>query len=195
MLRWALAAILLLFLLACTGLDVAVPRPAPKCFLLLSNLQSGSNIGAICRNALAFNVAEVIVVGRPNFKEKMRMADRGSKALLKFTNYPSSQIAFDYVKRELGATVIGIEIMPTATSIVDYKFSDQGNVCFVFGNEGAGLSEVQRKNCDTFCYIPQYSGGMASINVACCAAIVLQTFAVRAGYQQSQMAADREKFL
>lgn len=48
----------------------------PKCYVIISNLQSGSNIGSICRNALAFNVHEVIVVGRKGFRDKMRQADR-----------------------------------------------------------------------------------------------------------------------
>ena len=39
-----------------------------RSYILLSNLQSGSNIGSICRNALAFGVSEVVVVGRKDFK-------------------------------------------------------------------------------------------------------------------------------
>ena len=47
----------------------------------------------------------------------------------------------------------------------------------MFGNEGGGLSLRQRKACDLFVYIPQYAaGGMASINVACASAVVLQVF-------------------
>lgn len=52
---------------------------------------------------------------------------------------------------------------------------------------GGGLSERQRNVCDTFTYIPQYaSGGMASINVACASAVVLQTFAVWANFGETQ---------
>lgn len=182
-----------MFVASCLHLAIGVhlQQQRPGCFLMLSNLQSGSNIGAICRNALSFNVSEVVIVGRQNYKEKMRMADRGSKARLVFRNFPSSQMGFDYLKYEKHCITIGVEIMPTATSIVDFKFKEGANVAFVFGNEGAGLSELQRKNCDEFVYIPQYSVGMASINVACCSAIVLQTFAVQAGYQQSEIIGEK----
>ena len=42
-----------------------------QCFVIMSNIQSGGNIGHICRNCLAFNVSEVIITGRKNFKTKM----------------------------------------------------------------------------------------------------------------------------
>lgn len=52
---------------------------------------------------------------------------------------------------------------------------------------GGGLSERQRAVCDKFTYIPQYArGGMASINVACASAVVLQTFAIWANYRETQ---------
>ena len=52
---------------------------------------------------------------------------------------------------------------------------------------GGGLSERQRSVCDKFTYIPQYArGGMASINVACASAVVLQTFAIWANYRETQ---------
>ena len=160
-------------------------RSSPSSFVLLSNLQSGSNIGSICRNCLAFNVTEVVVVGKPDFRGKMRQADRGAKARLAFINFPSTSAAVDYLKNDKGCLMIGLEIMPTAKSLVDYHFPADRNVAFLLGNEGGGLNEAQRRACDDFVYIPQYSEGLASINVACCSAIVLQRYAEQAGYQES----------
>ena len=179
-----------------TAAAAATPAAgAPSCYILLSNLQSGSNIGAICRNALSFNVSEVVIVGRPNsWKSKMRSADRGAKNMLKFESFPSTQLAAAYLKEERGCTIIGLEIMPQAKSLVSYAFPP-GNCAFVFGNEGGGLSETQRALCDDFVYIPQYSAGMASINVACVSAITLQRFAVHAQYRESLRAEGAEKFM
>lgn len=175
----------LLFALA-VGLRLQMTaRPSPSSFVLLSNLQSGSNIGSICRNCLAFNVSEVVVVGKPDFRGKMRQADRGAKARLAFTNFPSSAAAIDYLRNEKGCLMLGLEIMPNAKSLVDYRFPKDKNVAFLLGNEGGGLNEAQRKACDDFIYIPQYSAGLASINVACCSAIVLQRYAEQAGYLES----------
>jgi tRNA G18 (ribose-2'-O)-methylase SpoU len=79
--------------------DMVHPQTdAPKCYVVLSNIQSGSNVGSICRNALAFNVDEVIVVGRRNFRDKMRQADRGAKVRQKFVHFNSVAEAQTYLK-------------------------------------------------------------------------------------------------
>jgi tRNA G18 (ribose-2'-O)-methylase SpoU len=70
----------------------------PMSYVILSNIQSGSNIGNICRNCLAFNVSEVIIVGRRDFKQKMYSADRGAKKWLRFKNFLTYPEAIAYVK-------------------------------------------------------------------------------------------------
>ena len=214
--------------------NIAPPHTnSPKCYVVLSNIQSGSNVGSICRNALAFNVDEVIVVGRRNFRDKMRQADRGAKIRQKFVHFNSVAEAKNYLKvlicpkgnssrwhvtyqyicsthlintscqrtlsthhvnlpffisthhllplplfslntqTEKQATIVGIEILDTAVSLTSHPFTS--STAFMFGNEGGGLSPRQREACDLFVYIPQYAtGGMASINVACASAVVLQ---------------------
>jgi tRNA G18 (ribose-2'-O)-methylase SpoU len=67
-----------------------------RSYLLLSNLQSGSNIGSICRNSLAFGVSEVIIVGRREFTGKMRGADRGAKFKQNFANFPSTDVILSF---------------------------------------------------------------------------------------------------
>jgi len=165
----------------------------PPCYILLSNLQSGSNIGDICRNALAFNVSEVIIIGRSNYAGKMRGADRGAKRNLKFVEFPSTPLAASYLKEQKHACIIGIEIMadavPLTTSHHDLLF--YGPTAFMFGNEGGGMSATQKSVCDKFAYIPQYGQGMASINVACSSAIVLATFAQWAKYSEREIRGEK----
>lgn len=170
--------------------DAAHDSLLPRSFIIISNLQSGSNIGSICRNALAFNVHEVIIVGRRDFRSKMRQADRGAKERQKFTHFNSIAEARTYLKGEKNATIIGIEIMDSAMSLTVQPFSH--STAFMFGNEGGGLSERQREACDQFVYIPQYAaGGMASINVACASAVVLQSFAVWAKFEETQRCGEK----
>lgn len=52
--------------------------------------------------------------------------------------------------------------------------------------QGQGLSGKQIALCDSFVYIPQYGDGTASLNVTVATSIVLQHFAVWAGYQEHQ---------
>jgi tRNA G18 (ribose-2'-O)-methylase SpoU len=165
-------------------------------YVILSNLQSGSNIGSICRNALAFNASEVVVVGRNNHNGKMRGADRGAHTRLTFVNVATNLDAKLYLNSkhanqndpgkpdENNIQVVGVEIHEHAVSIDTIPF--QGPTAFLFGNEGAGLSQRQRAICDSFVYIPQFApGGMASINVACASAIVFHSFARAAAYGES----------
>lgn len=228
-------------------------QPQNKCYVILNNLQSGSNIGSICRNCLAFGVSEVLVVGRKTFKDKMRGADRGAKLRLNFTNFPTNEAAAAYLRQngahrdslagaDTTATsgglagsclILGIEITDGAHPITSFPFlpTDHGisvdsvsrncgySTAFMFGNEGGGLSKAQRKICDGFVYIPQYYSpasasavsdniinedsdknivggvGMASINVACASAIVLQSYAVWAKFREATKDRYTEKFL
>jgi tRNA G18 (ribose-2'-O)-methylase SpoU len=178
--------------LAKENVDAKDKSLLPKCYVIISNLQSGSNIGSICRNALAFNVHEVVVVGRRGFRDKMRQADRGAKQRQTFVHFNSVAEASSYLKESRGCSIVGVEIMDTAVSLTSLPFTQ--STAFMFGNEGGGLSERQRGVCDKFTYIPQYAeGGMASINVACASAVVLQTFAVWAKFTETQRLG--EKFI
>ena len=93
---------------------------APKCYVIISNLQSGSNIGSICRNALAFNVHEVIVIGRKGFRDKMRNADRGAKRKQSFVHFNSILEAATYLKETKNCSIVGVEIMDSAVSVLCY---------------------------------------------------------------------------
>ena len=62
------------------------------------------------------------------------------------------------------------------------------------GNEGEGLSDLQKSLCDHFVYIPQYGNGTASLNVVCAATVVLSIFGSWAGSQEQPRAAGRDKF-
>ena len=69
-----------LFLLVVSFVLLLSPHGAvqttSKSYIILSNIQSGSNLGSITRNALAFGVSEILVVGRKDFKGKM-VTDHG----------------------------------------------------------------------------------------------------------------------
>jgi SpoU rRNA Methylase family len=93
---------------------------APKCYVIISNLQSGSNIGSICRNALAFNVHEVIVIGRKGFRDKMRNADRGAKRKQAFVHFNSILEAATYLKETKNCSIVGVEIMDSAVSVLQF---------------------------------------------------------------------------
>ena len=165
MLRNVFVLFFCVLVVAANAVSVSTSTLASKArsYILLSNLQSGSNIGAVCRNALAFGVTEVIVVGRKDFKvdcfhyhvefnsshihlyrtltvlyfkNKMRGSDRGAKFRQNFAQFPSTTEAVSYL-RELepdGITILGVEITKDSQSIAKSPYT--GPTAFVFGNEG-----------------------------------------------------------
>lgn len=160
----------------------------PRSFIVVNNLQSGSNIGSICRNALAFNAQEIVTVGRKGFPS-MHHADKGSRFKMKFTHFLTTKEASVYLKEVNNCTVFGVEITSDSIPVTKYPFSKSS--AFVFGNEGGGLSKSQREICDQFIYIPQYSSGMASINVACASAIIMHSFAIWAKFPESEIVGEK----
>ena len=74
-------------------------------------------------------------------------------------------------------TLVGIEIMDESISVLDYDFSSKKKISFMLGNEGLGLNDKQKKLCDEFIYIPQFSNATASLNVAMAATIIFHQWA------------------
>ena len=188
---------------AAAQIKAALPadrEPSRNCYILLSNLQSGSNIGRIVRSASIFGVNEVVIVGQRKFR---LAADHGSRFDVPFRHFYSFDEAKAYLVAERRCDVVGVEIEESASPLARYDrstgvatFPFTGSTAFVFGNEGRGLSPKQRQLCDKFVFIPQIRGGdagrgAASLNVACAAAIVLHAFSLWAGFPEAARAGEK----
>ena len=108
----------------------------PSCYVVLSNLQSGTNIGRITRNALAFGASEVIVIGKRDIN--MHHGDKGAQRRQTFVHFYTIAEAARYLKEERGATILGVEIADGAVPVHLDPFSR--STAFMFGNEALGLS-------------------------------------------------------
>jgi tRNA G18 (ribose-2'-O)-methylase SpoU len=142
-----------------------------KCFLVIYNVSKKHNVGSIIRSAAAMNVSEVWVIG------KKKLASFGNQGTAKRVVYRF----FDDVNHlkthatQSKVQILGVEIMEQAKSIWTFPFS--GSTAFVMGNEGTGLSDLEKEICDGFIYIPQYQSNTESLNVSVAAGIVLNHFA------------------
>jgi tRNA G18 (ribose-2'-O)-methylase SpoU len=123
-------------------------------YVVVGNLQSGTNIGRIIRSATVFGAAELVVVGQKKFNT---FGDHGTRFGMKTVHFYRPVDALAYLRAEKGATVLGIEIEPTAKPLITYDkstgqaaFPFQGPTAFVFGNEGEGMSAGFRAICDDF---------------------------------------------
>lgn len=177
----------------------------PSAYVVVSNLQSGGNIGNIVRSASIFGCEECIVVGQRRYR---MTGDHGSRLDLPRRHMWSHTDARDYLHGK-GVRIYGIEIMENAspimrydreTGIMQFPFDNSwSGAAFIFGNEGQGLSAKQREICDEFLFIPQNrggasdGGGSASMNVACAASVILQAYCMWAGYSDASL--EGEKFV
>jgi tRNA G18 (ribose-2'-O)-methylase SpoU len=149
----------------------------PLLYVIVSNLQSGGNIGNILRSASIFGCHEIIVVGQQRYR---LTGDHGSRFDLPRKHVWSHEDARLYLQQQeqqqqtnkegaAGVRIYGVEIMPGAspimrydqeTGIVHFPFDRKWQgAAFVMGNEGQGLSVKQREICDEFLFIPQTRGG------------------------------------
>mmetsp|Transcript_1885 Transcript_1885/g.5493 ORF Transcript_1885/g.5493 Transcript_1885/m.5493 type:complete len:441 (-) Transcript_1885:1359-2681(-) len=178
---------------------------SPASYVVLSNLQSGGNIGNILRSASIFGCQECVVVGQKRYR---LTGDHGSRFDLRRHHTYDHDSAREYL-HEKGVRIYGVEIVQGAapimrydpqTGIVHFPFDRQWQgAAFVMGNEGQGLSAKQKEICDEFLFIPQTrggaasGGGSASLNVACAATVVLQAYCMWAGYPDANR--EGEKFV
>jgi tRNA G18 (ribose-2'-O)-methylase SpoU len=180
---------------------------SPALYVIVSNLQSGNNIGNILRSASIFGCEEFIVVGQRRYR---LTGEHGSRFDLQRRHMWSHKEAKEYL-HEKGVRIYGIEIMENAipvmrydpeTGVVHFPFNrEYSGAAFIFGNEGSGLSTKQKEICDEFVYVPQHrggtkdggGGGSASLNVASAATVVMQAYCLWAGYSDAKR--EGEKFL
>lgn len=93
---------------------------------------------------------------------------------------------------EKGVSIVGVEITRGAQSVTEAPFS--GPCAFVLGNEGSGMSEQAKEMCDYFVYIPQYSMGIESLNVAMAGTVVLYEYSKWANYNEAPKNLEEEKY-
>lgn len=148
--------------------------------MLVYNIGKKKNFGDILRSASAFGVKEVFVVGA---KKLQLFGNQGTQRFCKFHFFDSLYDAQVELHRR-GIKLIGIEITEDAIPIQSHPFS--GPTCFMAGNEGTGMNEQQLDACDSFVFIPQYSGATASLNVATATGIVFHHFSLWAGKEEQQ---------
>jgi tRNA G18 (ribose-2'-O)-methylase SpoU len=135
----------------------------------IENWQHDFNIGTIVRTANAFLAAEVHIVGRKRWNRRGAMVtDRYQHVRHHAT--PEELAAYLH---SIDVQLLGIDNLPGSqhleTMIVPRR------VCFLFGQEGPGLSEGAREVCDGTFSIAQF-GSTRSINASAAAAIAMHTW-------------------
>jgi tRNA G18 (ribose-2'-O)-methylase SpoU len=135
----------------------------------IENWQHDFNIGTIVRTANAFLAAEVHIVGNRRWNR------RGAMVTDRYQHLRHHDTAADlaaYLK-ERGVAMLGIDNLPGSDHLETMEVPRQ--VCFLFGQEGPGLSAGAREACDGTFSIAQF-GSTRSINASAAAAIAMHSW-------------------
>lgn len=140
--------------------------------IAIENWQHDLNIGTIVRNANAFNVRAVHVIGRRQWNRRGAMVtDRY------LTLYHHSTVA-EFVAAVNGQRIIAIDNQPGAIALGEAELPKDS--VLVFGGEGPGLSPEMASACEEMVAIEQF-GSTRSVNVGVASGIVLYEWVRRNG--------------
>ena len=134
--------------------------------IAIENLEHDFNIGSIVRTANAFLVKEVHIVGRKRWNR------RGAMVTDKYQHihHHPDPVAFGAWAAAANLPVIGVDNMAGSVSIETFNYPQE--CVLVVGQEGSGLSDPMREQCETLVDIAQF-GSTRSINVGAAAAIAM----------------------
>ncbi len=134
--------------------------------IAIENLEHDFNIGSIVRTANAFLVKEVHIVGRKRWNR------RGAMVTDKYQHihHHGDPASFGDWALETGIPIIGVDNMTGSVPIETFNYPKE--CLLVVGQEGTGLSDAMREQCQTLVDITQF-GSTRSINVGAAAAIAM----------------------
>ena len=144
--------------------------------VVLDNVRSMHNVGAIFRTADAFLLEKIVLCGitpQPPHRE-IHKAALGATESVDWIYEESISTALQNLKAE-NFKIIGIEQTSNSEKITDFPIHKDEKYALVLGNEVDGLSDEAFEFYDTFLEIPQL-GTKHSLNVSVCGGIVMWEF-------------------
>ncbi len=130
----------------------------------IENWQHDMNIGTIVRNANAFNVAAVHIIGKRHWNR------RGAMVTDRYLHIEQHTTVDDFVKAMGDRHIIAVDNFDGALPLS--KTTLPKMAVLVFGGEGPGLSDEMRAAAERMVMIEQF-GSTRSVNVGVAAGIVM----------------------
>ena len=141
----------------------------------IENWQHDFNIGTIVRTANAFLAAEVHIVGNRRWNRRGAMVTDRYQHVRHHPDAAGLAAYLHGVPAEAGGPC-GCSASTTCPGrSTSRRWSCRERVCFLFGQEGPGLSESAREVCDGTFSIAQF-GSTRSINASSAAAIAMHSW-------------------
>lgn len=152
------------------------PPDSPPLEVLLDNIRSTFNVGAMLRTADGAGVNHVHLTGITPQPTNPRIAkvSLGAEFAVPWTYHPNGLSVVQESKNR-GLQILGLEILPGATSLFDLT-ADVLSVptLLVVGNEVSGIDPGIQALCDQHIWIPM-QGYKRSLNVAVAFGITIYT--------------------
>ena len=144
--------------------------------IVLNNVRSLHNIGAIFRTADAFLVKHIYLCGitaRPPHMEIYKTALGATESV----DWSYEENCLQTIKnlKKTGIFTVAIEQAEGAVSLENFTQNPDKTYAVVFGNEVKGVQQEVVSICDTCVEIPQF-GTKHSLNIAVSAGVVLWDF-------------------
>lgn len=130
----------------------------------IENWQHDMNIGTIVRNANAFNVAAVHVIGRRQWNR------RGAMVTDRYMHVFHHATVADFVQAVGDRSIIAVDNQAGAARLSEVVFPER--CVLVFGREGPGLSSEMIDASEQMIAIEQF-GSTRSVNVGVASGIML----------------------
>ena len=139
--------------------------------VVLDNIRSLSNVGAVFRSADAFRIGELFLCGItacPPHREIHKTA-LGADETVPWRYFSTTEEACRLLK-EMGYRIIAVEQVEGSIMLQDFQVEPR--MAFVLGNEVEGVSDSVLPFCDGAIEIPQ-EGTKHSLNVSVCSGIIM----------------------
>ena len=154
--------------------EVLQGLPEPCRAVLLEGLTNHDNVGAIFRNAAAFEASAVLLdptTCDPLYRKAIRVSVGGS-LVIPYARAASTEAAFDALKRA-GFTLVALSPSSSALPMEALFERDvPSRVALMVGTEGPGLSEASMEAADVVCRI-EMAPDFDSLNVGTATGIAL----------------------
>jgi len=156
-----------------------LPKRNHEIILILENIQYAKNVANIFRTAESAGVKKVYLTGisrKPPFGKGLRKVSRGSESKVDYEYFKDTLDIIPRLKEE-NYHLMALEVTDEHIFHSDLKkyLGDKKKVCFIAGNEDAGINKRTLEQCDTAVTIPLF-GENASLNVNVSVGIVLFSF-------------------
>ena len=140
-----------------------------KFVVMLDHIEDPHNFGAIIRTCEAAGVDGIIIPKDRACEVNSTVIKVSTGAIenIDIIDVVNLNRSIEYLK-EKGYWIVGTDMIGTDYKKIDYS----GKICIVIGNEGKGMSDLVKKNCDFIASIPM-NGKVNSLNASVATGIIV----------------------